>query len=222
MSVHRRRYGFTDLPLADVESGTNLLVTGPALGGVRDLVLRLLLCQDRREGVLFLTADSNGQKTLEAYDALGGDLDATRVGVVDCTENGVDDAAHNIHAVGSPSDLTGVGIEFSSLYQSLHESGAKHVRTGIYTLSPFLVYASPKPVFRFLHTLTGRIRTAEGLGVCAIDPDTVEQQTLSSIAQAFDGRIDLRCEDGETVIRVRGLADQPDGWQPLDVLDGSA
>lgn len=217
MSVQKTHYAFDRLPVAEVEAGTNLLVTGPALGGIRTLVLQLLLRQHEREGVLFVTADTNGPTTLNEYDALGASLDAARIGVVDCTEESVSDASRNIRAVGSPSDLTGVGIEFSAAYEALHRNGATQVRTGVYTLSPFVLYASPKPVYRFVHTLTGRIRTADGLGVCAIDPDTVESRTLSSLEQAFDGRIDLRRDGDEVAIRIQGLADQPDGWQPLDL-----
>jgi hypothetical protein len=216
VSVQRTGYTFEGLPVAEVESGTNLLVTGPALGGIRTLLLRLLVRRNDREGTLFITADTDGATTLEDYAAAGGEYDPVRVGVVDCTEDGTDDPERNVHAVGSPSDLTGVGIEFSSVYESLHANGADRVRTGVYTLSPFVVYGSVKPVYRFLHTLTGRIRTADGLGVCAMDPNTVETETLSSLAQAFDGRVELRAADGETAVRVRGLPDQPDGWQPVE------
>jgi len=217
VSVQRPSYRFDGLPLEPVGRGTNLLVTGPAMGGIRELTLRLLQRQSPEEGALFVAADADGASVLSDYEALGGQVDVARVGAVDCTEEGVDDEARNVHAVGSPADLTGVGIEFSSLYERLHANGAESVRTGIYTLSPFVVYAPSKAVFRFVHTLTGRIRTAEGLGVCAIDPDTVDDQTLSSIAQAFDGQVELREHEGECAIRTRGLADQPDGWQPLDL-----
>jgi hypothetical protein len=219
VSVQRTRYTFDGLPLADVDRGTNILVAGPALGGIRTLVLRMMLREHDREGAIFITADTDGPSTLDAYERLGGSLDATRVGVIDCTEESVDDADHNVCAVGSPSDLTGVGIEFFSLYESLHANGATGVRTGVYTLSPFVLYASPKPVYRFVHTMAGRIRAADGLGVCAIDPDTVEDQTLSSLSQAFDARVDLRREGDDIAVRTRGLADQSDGWQPVD-LDG--
>ncbi|MFC7194151.1 hypothetical protein ACFQL4_04890 [Halosimplex aquaticum] len=201
--------------LEAVGAGTNILVTGPALGGIRELTLRMLLRRHSREGALFLAADVDGRQTLTDYEALGGDLDFARVGVVDCTEESVDNAECNVHAVGSPGDLTGAGIEFSALYERIHANGAGHVRTGVYTLSPFLVCAPAKSVFRFVHTLTGRIRTADGLGVCAIDPGAVDDQTLTSIAQAFDGQVKLREVDGERAVRVRGLADQPDGWQPV-------
>ena len=215
MNVQQQTYGFDGLPIEDVDSGTTLLVTGPTMGGIRELTLRMLLRQTDREGALFVTADADSRATLRDYEALGGDLDFARVGTVDCTEEGTDDETHNVHAVGNPADLTGIGIEFSALYEQLHANGAEYVRTGVYTLSPFVVYAPTKAVFRFVHTLTGRIRTADGLGVCAIDPDAVDERTLLSIAQAFDGRVDLRRDDGRAAIRTRGLPGQPDGWQQV-------
>jgi hypothetical protein len=218
VKVQRSHYEFEGLPLADVDPGTNILVTGPVLGGVRDLVLRMLVRRRPDEGVVFLAADTSGPETLRAYESVGGTVDPACVGVVDCTEEGTDDPGNNIHSVSSPSDLTGVGIEFSSLYESLHANDARQVRTAVYTLSPFILYASTKPVYRFLHTLTGRIRAADGLGVCAIDPDTVERETFSSLAQAFDARLELRNEDSEVAIRTQGLPDQPEGWQSLDGL----
>jgi hypothetical protein len=217
MSLGEQVYSFTDLPIGDIEPGTSLLVTGPALGGIRELTMRMLLRRHAREGALFIAGDVDGRQTLRDYEAVGGDLDLARVGVVDCTENGADDSDCNVHAVGSPADLTGAGIEFSSLYERIHANGAGHVRTGVYTLSPFLVYAPAKSVFRFVHTLTGRIRTADGLGVCAVDPSAVDDKTVSSIAQAFDGQVELREADGQRAIRVRGLADQPEEWQPVDL-----
>ncbi|WP_135366401.1 DUF7504 family protein [Halosimplex halophilum] len=217
MSLGEQVYSFEGLPIGDIEPGTNLLVTGPALGGIRELTMRLLLRRHSREGALFIAGDVDGRQTLRDYEAVGGDLDFARVGVVDCTENGADDDECNVHAVGSPADLTGAGIEFSSLYERIHANGAGHVRTGVYTLSPFLVYAPSKSVFRFVHTLTGRIRTADGLGVCAVDPSAVDDRTVSSIAQAFDGKVELREADGQRAIRVRGLADQPEEWQPVDL-----
>ena len=217
MSVQRSTYTFADLPIAGVQSGTSLLVTGPALGGIRELTLRMLRQSSDRQGALFVTADTASRATLEDYERLGGRLDFARVGVVDCTEQGVDNKEHNVHAVSSPADLTGIGIEFSALYERLHANGAEQVRAGVYTLSPFVVYAPAKAVYRFVHTLTGRIRTADGLGVCAIDPGTVDDRTLSSLSQAFDAKVELRERDGTCALRARGLTDQPDGWQDVDI-----
>jgi len=133
--------------------------------------------------------------------------------VVDYVGEEGDCATEFVKYVATPADLTGIGIRFSSLYEGLYGDGYRRVRTGIYTLAPLLAYTENlRTVYRFLHTLTGRIRTADGVGVCAIDPCAVEDRTLNSLVSAFDGRLSTRTGPEGCEIRVQGLAGQPDGW----------
>lgn len=211
------RYEFPDLPLASVGAGTNLLLTGPTLEGARELLLRLLLGDD---GVLIITADTSARKVLAAFEDVGGRIDRERVRVVSCTQERDDELGDFVSSVGSPGDLTGIGIEYSGQYEQVYARGFDTVRTGIYTLTPLLVYSDDvRPVFRFINTVTSRIRTAEGLGVCAIDPSAHEEQVVTSIAQPFDGRIDVRERDGTVELRVQGLPDQPDEWTAVPALE---
>lgn len=210
-------YEFGSLPLEPVDAGTNLLVTGPSLGGTRQLVMQLLACQSD-EGLLLLTTDLDGAEAIANYEATGCQYVTSRMAVVDCTQDSQTDDVRNIHAVSAPSDLTGIGIQFSSLYEQLYGAGFDRVRTGVYTLAPLVMYAeSIQPLYRFLHTLTGRIRTADGLGVSAIDPETQDDRTLRTLTQPFDARIELRETDSGHELRCRGLSDQPDGWQPFEL-----
>jgi len=214
-------YEFSDLPLSPIDRGTNVLVTGPALGGIREVVLQMLASGDPdREGRILLTTDKNGTETLADIERIGGRLNPDRLGIIDAAHESSPDCEGVVRTVETPADLTGMGMEFSVLYQKLDEYGIDRVRTGLCTLSPVIVYAEDlKPVFRFLHTMTGRIRTAGGLGVFAIDPETQDEQALSSIMQAFDARIEVR-PTGDTVeLCVRGLHDQRSDWRavPLEV-----
>jgi len=216
--AQKPRYEFSDaLPIEPVDTGTNLLVTGPSLGGTRELVMRLLTCQPS-EGLLLLTTDIGGREAIENFEASGCPYETSRMAVVDCTQDSLEDDERNIHSVSAPSDLTGMGIVFSSLYEQLYGAGIERVRTGLYTLAPLVMYAEKiQPLYRFLHTMTGRIRTADGLGVSAIDPEAQEEKTFRTLTQPFDAQIELREQDGDEQLRVRGLDDQPDGWQPLDL-----
>lgn len=211
-------YEFDDrLPIEPVPAGTNLLVTGPSLGGTRELVMELLAC-DRPEGLLLLTTDIRGSEVIEQFAARGCQYDRSRMAVVDCTRDGTDDEGQNVHAVSSPRDLTGIGIAFSSLYEELYAAGIERVRTGLYTLDSLLMYVEEiQPFYRFLHTVTGRIRTADGLGVSAMDPEAQEETVVRTITQPFDAKVELREREDATQIRVRGLDGQPDGWQPVDL-----
>jgi hypothetical protein len=213
------KYEFDEaVPLEPVAAGTNLLVTGPSLAGTRDLAMRLLACRES-EGLLLLSTDMRGGDAIEQFEANGCEYNTSRMAVVDCMQDSVDDDARNIHAVAAPSDLTGIGIVFSGLYEDLYGAGIERVRTGLCTLDPLLMYTEKvQPIYRFLHTMTGRIRTANGLGVSVIDPEAQEETTVRTLSQPFDAEIEVReHDDGQRQLRARGLADQPDGWQDVDL-----
>jgi len=213
---HDNRYEFDDLPLEGVPPATNLLVTGPALGGTRELLLRLLLGED---GVVIVTADTNARQVLSEFERLGGTVDQDRVRVVSCTRESDSGLGPAVSTVSSPGDLTGIGIEYSDHYEQVYARGYDAVRTGIYTLTPLLVYCEDvRPVFRFINTVTSRIRTADGLGVCAIDPSAHDEQVVSSIAQPFDARVEVREREGGLELRVKGLPDQPTEWTAVPAL----
>lgn len=209
-------YEFEGIPIEPVEPGTSLLVAGPALAGTEALGLRMLAGGERRrDGTLFIAVDDSGEDLLAAYEAAGGTFARERMAAIECgtTAESDDD---NIRSVRSPGDLTGIGIEYSSLYEGLFGEGIQRVRTGLFSISTLLMYADEiQPVYRFLHTLTGRVRTADGVGVCVINPSSVDDRTLSSITQTFDGRVDLREVEGDTELRVRGLAGQSSDWRSL-------
>ncbi|MEF8871106.1 MAG: hypothetical protein V5A41_05705 [Haloarculaceae archaeon] len=217
--THDPTYAFDDdLPLEPIPAGTNLLVAGSTLDGARDLAMRLLGCAES-EGLLLLSTDLRGVDAIENFEAGGCRYDTSRMAVVDCLQDSTDDGARNIHAVTAPSDLTGIGIAFSSLYEDLYSAGIERVRTGLCTLDPLLMYTeNVQPLYRFLHTVTGRIRTANGLGVSVIDPEAQEETTVRTLSQPFDAQVELRArDDGQTQLRVRGLDDQPDSWQDVDL-----
>lgn len=204
------------IPLEPVPAGTSLLVTGPSLGGTREFVMRLLACEEG-EGLILVTTDRASPEVIESFEGGGCAYDTARMAVVDCTADSRAHAEHNVHAVSGPSDLTGIGIAFSSLYEELYAGGVERVRTGLYTLAPLLMFVDEvQPLYRFLHTVTGRIRSAGGLGVAAIDPETQDETTIRTLSQPFDGEIRLRETDAHEV-RIRGLDGQPEGWQPIDL-----
>lgn len=211
------RYAFDGVPIEPVSEGTNLLVTGPSLGGLRQLLMRLL-SGSPEEGTLIVTADVSANEAVADFEAVVGQVDPSRTCLIDCAQESDGVESDHIHGVATPGDLTGIGMAFSALYEQLYASGTARVRTGLYTLGPLLVYADDvRPVYRFLHTVTGRIRAADGLGLCAVDPAAQDERTIQSVTQAFDGKVELRQRDGGHELRVRGLSRQPDGWQAVDL-----
>ena len=215
----RSAYEFPRLPMEPVGPGTALLVAGEPFAGTNRVTLEMLAGgESRGDGVLLVGLDESAPELIEDYTDAGGTYDRSRTALIECDTAGVERDDANIRVVGSPSDLTGIGIEFSSLYEGLYNGGAEHVRVGLFTVSTLLMYTDDvQPVFRFLHTLAGRVRQADGFAACVVDPSATDERTLSSISQPFDGRLDVReTDEGIRQLRVQGLDGQPDGWQPVD------
>lgn len=209
----QERYAFEGLPLEPVAPGTSLLVAGDPFAGTTDVALRTLV-GDAHDGALLFAIDDNGPNLVEQYAAVGGTFDRSRMAAIDCS--GEEWADDNIQTVGSPSDLTGIGIRFSSLYEDLYDQQVTRVRTGLFSVSTLLRFTDEiQPVYRFLHTLTGRVRAADGFAACVVDASVADDRTVNSLEQPFDGRLDVRETDDGCDLRVRGLADQPTGWQSV-------
>lgn len=210
------RYEFgDDLPIGGVEPGTNLLVSGPTMAGTRDLALRLVTAgNDRDEGMMLVTTNKSGEKVLSECEEFCGSLERSRFGIVDCVskQQGRERFSEQIETVSSPGDLTGIGIEFSGLYQTIYRAGSERVRAGLYSLSTLLMYSEFQTVSRFVHTVSGRIAATDGLGVFLIDPSTQDERVVSTMTQLCDGRIDVRERDESRELRVRGLSDHSREW----------
>lgn len=208
-------YEFADgVPLDPVPPGTNLLVTGPGLGPTKRVVHRLLASPD--DGVILVTTDDAPADHVRDYEGSGTAFDPARMAVVSCSEAALGAAEPNLRVVSGPNDLTGVGMQWSELYAELLAAGMARVRTGLYSLSTLLVFNEDvRPVFRFMHTVTGRIGSEGGLGVFALDPEAQDRSVLHSLSQLFDGRIEVRDREA-CEVRLTGVPGQPDGWLPVE------
>ncbi len=210
-------YEFEDLPLSPIEPATNVLVAGPAMSGTRDLFVRMLAPPaGSDDGTVVVSTGENADELYEQFGTTGS-VDRQHFGVVDCVSRsrGVAVDGQNVATVTSPGDLTGVGIELTDLYESFFERGVRRLRTGLDSISTLLMYADLQPLFRFLHVFTGRISTADSLGVFVVDPTSHDDRTTQTISQLYDARIDVREGDRGPELRVQGLADQPTDWTPF-------
>jgi hypothetical protein len=143
------------------------------------------------------------------------------MGVIDCSGQDIGKAELDaeVKYVSTQSDLTGIGMNFSALYESIYPSVTEgRVRTALISLSSLSMYVDIRALFQFAQTASGRIDSADGLGVFALDPTTHDTKTVNTLSQAADGRIEVRdpeTEEADGELHVRGLQDQPDGWQPF-------
>ncbi|GGL30444.1 hypothetical protein GCM10009037_12670 [Halarchaeum grantii] len=204
--------------LTEVDPGTNLLVSGPAMSGKRQLLLQLLARgTSEGEGSVVVTSRNPAEDVTQSYrDVLDGDFGYFRI--IDCvsSRSGAEVDGARVHEVSSPGDLTGIGIEFSEIARDAEAADIERLRVGFDSLSPLLMYVDLQRLFRFLHVFTSQIQSRDWLGLFAIDPDSHDQQEVNTISQLFDGMIEIRLGDDGREARVRGVTDAPTDWVALD------
>jgi len=210
------------VPIEPIEAGSTVLVAGPALSRAEDLVRSMVADgTETGDGMLFVSTNQSCEKLLDSCRRLQPSFDTDRAGVIDCTGQDLAESQFDlrVRSISTQSDLTGIGMRFSALYESLYADAVDgRVRTGLVSLSSLSMYVDMRALFRFVQTLSGRIDSADGLGLFSIDPTTHDTKTVNTISQVADGRIEVRepeSSDADGEVRVRGLRDQPDGWQPF-------
>ena len=203
------------LPAESLDTGSYLLA-GPAMSGKYELLVDLLLeGLAAEEAGLFVTTNQDAHAVYEDFNnqagAKTGDLR-----FVDCVSDQPGNPGpfdpDQVEYVSSPADLTGIGIGVSEQLRRLAEAEFRRMRVGCYSLSTLLMYAELETVFRFLHVLTGRIESIEGLGMFAIDPTTHDRSTINTLKQLYDGVIELRAENDTREIRLVGIDDTAGEW----------
>jgi KaiC/GvpD/RAD55 family RecA-like ATPase len=203
----------------EVDEGTNLLVEGPPMSGKRRLGFEVLADGVRDgEGAIVVTTKDGADRVVEDFAEVAAVEDPT-VGVVDCVTKqqgmGSRRESNLVRYASSPNDLTGIGIELSELLRTLYEHReVTRNRILLHSLSTLLMYSDLQTVFRFMHVFTGRVQSADALGVFVVDSTAHDEQTVSTLKQLFDGVVSIRERDGGFRARLLGVGDDH-GWREL-------
>ncbi|QLK25555.1 recombinase RecA [Natrinema zhouii] len=202
------------LPDAELDPGTNVLVAGPPLTGKRRIAFEILASgANRGDGSIVVTTKDSADKVLESFTDRVDEGVEPDIGVVDCVTKqrgiGTIDDDPRIKYASSPVDMTGIGIKLSEFLQEFYEArGLTENRVLLHSVSTLLMYSDLQTVFRFLHVFTGRIQSADALGVYVIDSTAHDDQTMNTLKQLFDAVIELEeTSDGEEpTIRTAGFS----------------
>ncbi|WP_158057350.1 RAD55 family ATPase [Halorussus halophilus] len=204
----------------EVEPGTNLLITGPPMTGKRTLALDVLAHGSRQgDGAIIVTTKDGGESMRDALSDKLGQRESGPIGIVDCVskQQGMNPSSDSsIQYASSPVDMTGIGIQLSEFLQEFYKKrSVQRNRILLHSLSTLLMYSDLQTVFRFLHVFTGRVQSADALGVFVIDSTAHDDQTMSTLKQLFDGQIELReGEDRQTELRLTGVGGGSE-WRPV-------
>lgn len=207
-----------DGTLTDLQPGTSVLLSGPAMSGKRKLAIQLLAAgHETGDGILCVTTSDDAARVVDELETHIPTLNHGQVGIIDCTGSTSQETIREIatERVSSPGDLTGISIGTAKLLQRFSNQDISTVRHGLVSVSTLLQYLDLNTVFKFLHIYTARIRDTQGLGVFTVDNAAHDSQTINTITGEFDGVIELRETDaGGRELRIRGFSGIPTEWQP--------
>ena len=175
-----------------VDPGTNLLVSGPPLSGVRRLSLEAAAHGARNgDAVLVITTRYSAQQVLADMETLV-DTDNLALGVIDCVtrrQNRAHEGDSRVEYVTSPAALTRIGINFSEFLTEFRDRDIGHTRVVLDSLSTMLPYANRESVFKFVHVLAGQIGKTDALGLHVFEPAAHDEEKRRTLSEVFDGRV---------------------------------
>jgi len=199
---------------SEVAAASNILLLTPSLDSHDDdeACLDLLtVTEPTQENVLSVTFTQSATDRIDLWDAHVDERPA-RAGIIsvgEITRSASTDTTSTqrlvgpltIETVSDPGDLTGLGIAVSTFLSEWGDDDNQTVAC-FHSLTPLLQHADLQRVFRFLHVLTGRLKTSDAVAHYHMDPNAHDQQTISTLRPLFDAIVDLD-EDGEWNIRQR-------------------
>ncbi|MFB6180230.1 MAG: hypothetical protein ABEI77_10970 [Halorientalis sp.] len=197
-------------PTERLRGAANILVLEPSFGNTTSGVCTSLLAGEDPPSatVLGITYRQSPAEWIEDWETDTGTAPAHGlvISVGDRTDLDVNGTAPEtadrwaVETIENASDLTGLGIELSEFLASAHEAeGVERPRLCFDSLTALLQYADLKRAFRFLHVVTGRVKSANGVGHYHLDPDAHDEQTLATIKGLFDAVVEVDETGGWTV-----------------------
>jgi len=181
--------------LSDLSDVSNVLLLAPSLGSHGRGVCFELLAQTppTETSVLVVSYTQTPGEVIDDWTEHVG-TPPVRGGVVSVGQGevGAQGPSWAVKSVENPSDLTGVGIELSEFLSGVAAAAEdEHVAVCFNSVTSLLQYADLQRAFRFLHVVTGRIKTVGGVSHFHLDPDAHDAQTLATLKGLFDAVVEV-------------------------------
>ncbi|MDX1745963.1 MAG: hypothetical protein R3324_08505 [Halobacteriales archaeon] len=198
----------------DIEEVGNVLLLAPALERKADEACMRLLTPvpPEAETVLYVTFTNSADDRLSHWrtHATGppagagvvcvGELARSAGAIADGAEAGMNTSV-GVETVTDPADLTGLGIAINRFIDRWADNDRKVV-VCFDSITTLLQYADLERAFRFLHVLTGRVRSAGALAHYHMDPSAHDEGDKNTLMAVFDAVVSVD-DDGELVVVSR-------------------
>jgi KaiC/GvpD/RAD55 family RecA-like ATPase len=211
------------------EAGTNILVLAPPMS-YADQFAYALTKPLEGEYAITLSTNERAAEVVDYFKLAGSDK--RFIGVIDAitkssTPSIVD--TPRLMFVSSPTDLTGVGIKFSNMIETIFEGEFSEGEAGLFpppirfcvnSVSTLLMYRKLEVLYQFLHVLTAKLKKIEGMGVYILNSESFDDKTLSLIKQLMNCVIEIKIEQNISYLRIQGIRGINTDWQKFSVNKG--
>jgi len=214
MSLATDGFDVGSLSLGPIDSGTSILLTGEDADALQAVFSQIVAADDDERSIV-LSTGSGGR-------AVQRDLNTARTGagnrasVLTCEGPASGD---DIQSVDDISDLTRLGMDFSTLVASAQQ-GSGRFRSGIMLCSTIASEVDDtRSLYRFLNSnFLTELRRGDGIGVCALDTSADigadMSSTISGLQTSFAAHIEVeKTGPGQATLTVDGLG----GDETVDV-----
>ena len=212
-----------------LEAGLNILLLGPSMSYAEQLAYAITKPLPGEYSIV-LSTNERASEVLDFFKAAG--CDKKFIGVIDAitkssTPSIVD--TPRMMFVSSPTDLTGIGIKFSNMIESIFEGSFTDGDTGLFpppirfcvnSISTLLMYRKLEVLYQFLHILTAKQKKMEGIGIYLLNNESFDERTLALIKQLMNGVIEVKVDGNDNYFRIIGLQGTKADWQKFTVNKG--
>jgi len=212
-----------------IEAGTNILLLAPSMSSAEQLAYALIKPVPGEFSIV-LSTNERAAEVVDFFKFSG--CDKRFVGVIDAITKsstpGIADTPR-LMFVSSPTDLTGIGIKFSNMIESIFEGTFSDGESGLFpppirfcvnSISTLLMYRKLEVLYQFLHILTAKQRKIEGFALYLLNNESFDDRTLSLIKQLMNGVIEVKVDGNDNYFRVLGLKGVKADWLKFSVNKG--
>jgi hypothetical protein len=211
------------------EAGTNILILAPPMS-YADQLAYALIKPLQGEYSIVLSTNERAAEVVDSFKIAGADK--RFIGVIDAiTKSSTPSIADTARLmfVSSPTDLTGIGIKFSNMIETIFEGDFSEGESGLFpppvrfcvnSISTLLMYRRLEVLYQFLHVLTAKLKKIEGVGIYLLNSESFDEKTLSLIKQLMNCVIEVKMEQNVTYLRVMGIRGVTGEWLKFTVIKG--
>jgi len=211
------------------DAGTNILILAPPMSYAEQLAYALAKPLPGEYSII-LSTNERASEVVDAVKLAGADK--RFVGVIDAITKsstpGIVDTSR-LMFVSSPTDLTGIGIKFSNMIETIFEGTFSDGEAGLFpppirfcvnSISTLLMYRRLEVLYQFLHVLTAKLKKTEGVGIYILNRESFDEKTLSLIKQLMNCVIEVKVEQNINYLKIQGLPGVNGDWMKFTVVKG--